>query len=649
MAIPTMAFEVAWPDSPTATSPTYTDLVGSVRAWSVTRGRNHELQRVDSARGGLTIDDPAGNLTPGNAASVYYPNVVPRRKVRISATWSAVTYRIGTLYVRSIVPTPGGHPDKLSTVEVELNDGFLILSDIKLGTPYAEAIYADGPSAYLPLTDPKGSTAAGNRIPLAAASAPLLASKAGPAGSDFGGDTILRYGDPGSSLVLNPASTATRAEILDCSQQFDSFLFYQQFWTFTCWTKIEQTPGGTQYFLRHQSFHGTGINGLAVSLHTDGTVNVSSGSETDFRATSFSIVDNQPHHIAVVYDGSVGSHGAVQLWVDGVQIGTTYTLTANPFPFGEQADSTNTRCCVGGVRFASNAQNGGLRGLLGHVAFWDDALSGGQIAAHYAAGATGSPENENARITFLLDRAGWPVADRAIDPGLANTLLPRDWSEGSNVLELLLAAAEAAGGLLFMSGAGAVVYQNRADRYNATVAATFKASTGTDAELSGFSSSADDTEIGNVLPVARGGQGVTVLEDAASIARYERIEGAAVDRAVTTDDEAINAGQWQLYLTADPPPRVPTATWAAHSSAAALYPLLLGREISDRIVLDELPATVPDGPLSLFIEQITHGSGADMNEYMVSVQLSPAARYDISTWDTGEWGPGGSPALIWGY
>lgn len=647
VTIPTVTVEVDFTSDVLAATPSWTDVTSYVRAWSCTRGRNHELQRIDAGTATLTLDNPDGRFTPGNAAGTYYPNVVPRRRLRISAVWSAVTYRLFTGYIQSWKLIPGGWPDKWSQVEVAATDAFLILSGIPLESPYAQVVLADGPSAYLPLTEPQGATSAGNRIPLGSATAPLVQSKNGPAGSEFGGDTILPYGDPGSSLNLNPASTASRAEIIDCSQQFDSFPFYQQFWTFECWTLVSQTPGGTQYFLRHQYRTGTGINGFAVSLHTDGTVNVTSGTEVDV-ITSTSIVDSQPHHLVLVYTGTDGTHGSVQLWLDGAQVGSTYTLTANPFPFGEQANSVNTACCVGGVQFGSHEQNGGLRGLLGHVAFWDDALNSTQIGNHHAAGFTGSPENENTRIGTILDYAQWPAADRDLDAGLADTLQPRDWAQGSNVQNLTVDAAAAAGGVLFMSGAGKITYQNRAVRYNAAVAATFRSSTSTDAEVDGFTAAADDAEIRNTLDVSRAGQGVTRVIDTDSVARYGAIADS-VDLAVTTDDEVISAANWQLYVYADPPPRMPTVTWQASTNPTGLFPLLLPRELGDRIRLDDLPATVPDGPLDAFVEQITHGSGATANEWVSTFQLSPATRYDVSVWGTGEWGGGGSPQLIWAY
>ena len=647
VTIPTVTVEVDFTSDVLATSPSWTDITAYVHSWSCTRGRNHELQRIDAGTATLTLDNPDGRFTPGNAAGTYYPNVVPRRRIRISAVWSVVTYRLFTGYIQSWKLTPSGYPDKFSQVQVAATDAFLILSGITLSSSYAEAVYADGPSAYLPLTEPKGATSAGNRVPLAASTAPLESSKAGPAGSEFGGDTILPYGDPGSSLNLNPASTASRAEILDCSQQFDTFPFYQQFWTFECWTNVSQTPGGTQYFLRHQYRTGTGINGFALSLHTDGTVNVTSGTEVDVIAST-SIVDSQPHHLALVYTGTDGTHGSVQLWLDGAQVGSTYTLTANPFPFGEQASATNTFCCVGGVKFGSHEQNGGLRGLLGHVAFWDDALTGTQIGNHYAAGFTGSPEAEDVRVGAILDYAGWPAADRDLDAGLADTLQPRDWSEGANIQNLIVDAQADAGGVLFMSGAGKVTGQNRAARYNASVSATFKASTSTEPETDNFTAEADDAEIRNLLAVSRAGQGVINIIDQDSIDRYGAIADA-VDLAVTTDDEVISAAYWRLYVYADPPPRLPTATWQASTSPTALFPLLLARELGDRIRLDELPATVPDGPYDAFVEQITHGSGSSNQEWVTTFQLSPAAAYDISVWSTGEWGGGGSPQLIWAY
>jgi hypothetical protein len=463
-------------------------------------------------------------------------------------------------------------------------------------------------------------------------------------------------------------------------------------------------------------------------------------------------------------------------------------LTSNLFPFGEQASNDNTNACVGGVLYATHQQDGGLRALLGHVAFYPQPLSssasnylsngtfetgltgwatggntpaptlaqttdrahsssssmkmtfgttvafsgaqnsvtglviggtyiasawvyvqsgpavqidiasgptGGNSAAaawtqisvsftatatshlvqvlsnsattagqiayvddvlvteaddnlgdHYRAGATGSPENETTRVGVILDFAGWPTGDRNLETAYSNTLQPRDWPESTPAINVLTDAAAAAGGALFISGDSKVTLQTRGHRYNRAVASTY--GSGSEPEVSGFAAAADDTEIRNTLAVSRAGQGVTQLVDAASVAKYGAVE-YAVDLAVTSDDEVRSAAQWALYLYADPGPRVPSVTWSPSTASAVLFPKLLPLELGDRITLTNLPATVPDAPIDVFVESITHGSGSSGQEWLTTCQLSPATKYDVSVWDTGEWDPGGSPLLVWAY
>jgi hypothetical protein len=644
MTIPTITFEISF-DDVSDTTPAWTDVTAYAASWSATRGRNHELQRIDAGTATLMLENPDGRFTPGNAASPYYPNVVPRRRLRITAVFSSTTYRLFHGYIESWKVSPSGDPERWSDVQVTAVDAFKILSGTDLFAAYAEAISVDTPAAYLPLTEGPGSTTAGVRFGGGSTpTVPLLRSKNGSAASDFGGEKVIRYGDTGTSLNLNPASTSVRADILDCSYIDQAYAPNLTGWTFEGWFNYSQIPGNTHYLLRHQSKHGTGINGFAISIHTDGKVYVSTGSETDVIATASSIVDMLPHHIALVYT-STGTFGHALLYLDGALV-SDYTLTAGIYPFGEQAAFANTIACVGGVRYATLVQDGGMRALLAHVAFYSAALTGTQILNHYNAGALGSPEDETTRIGLVLDLAGWPSADRSLEAGLANTLQPRDWSDPSPTLNVVGDAAVAAGGILFMSGDNKVTYQNRAHRYNRAVAATFGASNDAP-EVTGAVFAADDTEIRNDLDVSRAGQGITNLTDSASISKYGSIK-YSVDLAITGGDEVISAAQWALYLYADPAPRVPALTWSPSTNANTLFPKLLPLEIGDRITVTNLPATVPDGPVDVFVEQVTHGSGSSGQEWLTTLQLSPASKYDVSTVDTGKVETG-TPLLIVAY
>lgn len=645
MTVPDITVEISF-DDVSDTTPTWTDVSVYVDSYSITRGRNHELNRIDAGQCKIILENTDGRFTPGKAAGAYSPNVVPHRRVRITAVWSAVTYRRFLGYVEGWRLVPSGHPDRFADVEVTAVDAFGVLSRNHLFAAYAEQIFQDVPSSYIACTEGKGANYARDFAATTVASVPLLRSKSGSAASDFGADAVLRYGDVGTSLGLNPASTSVRADILDCSTVGAAYPISGGLWTFEAWINYEQVPGNTHYLLRHQSKHGTGINGFAISIHTDGKIYVSSGSEVDFTSTAVSIVDQISHHVALVYTTG-GSFGHALLYLDGVLV-ADYTLTASIFPFGEQAASANTFCCVGGVRYASTIQDGGMRARLGHVAFYADDLTANQVAQHYSSGYFGSPEDEVTRIGAVLDMLGWDASLRSLESARANTLQPRDWADGSPGLNPLTDSAAAAGGVLFMATDSKVTYQNRSHRYNRTVDQTFDATTAPEADGAEFA--ADNSEIRNVIKVTRGNEGGGVVRDSASASKYGEI-WFDLDVQVTLDSEALDAASWALYLYADPAPRVSALTWKPSSgnsaTASAMYPKLLDLEFGDRITISNTPTLVPDGPLDQFVEKLEESY--NKQEWSLTLTLSPATKYDISVWDTGEWGGGGSPALYWGY
>ncbi|MFE0648544.1 LamG-like jellyroll fold domain-containing protein [Streptomyces sp. NPDC059534] len=83
MQIPKVTVEVAFDGGPFSKAYTWTDISGYVRGFQVRRGRNSELDRIEAGTLSLSLDNSDGRFTPGKAGRPYYPNVTPRRRVRI--------------------------------------------------------------------------------------------------------------------------------------------------------------------------------------------------------------------------------------------------------------------------------------------------------------------------------------------------------------------------------------------------------------------------------------------------------------------------------------------------------------------------------------------------------------------------------------
>jgi hypothetical protein len=108
-------------------SPTFsTDISAYFRGGSTFRGSQRELQRIEAGTATLVLDNRDGRFTPFLSSGAYFPDILPMRRIRIRATWNAVTYPIFVGFVESWpVHFPG---DKDTETVVTLVDGFKMLS-----------------------------------------------------------------------------------------------------------------------------------------------------------------------------------------------------------------------------------------------------------------------------------------------------------------------------------------------------------------------------------------------------------------------------------------------------------------------------------------------------------------------------------------
>jgi len=133
VGVPVYTCEIAFATDPGDT-PTWTDVSEFHRSTTITRGRNHELDRVEAGKAKIRLRNVDGRFDPTNLASPYSPNVRPMRRVRIRATWQGVTYDRFNGYIEDWPQAWTQGPAGDAWVELHAVDAFKVLALANVNT-----------------------------------------------------------------------------------------------------------------------------------------------------------------------------------------------------------------------------------------------------------------------------------------------------------------------------------------------------------------------------------------------------------------------------------------------------------------------------------------------------------------------------------
>lgn len=89
---PTIKVEIAFASPAPDSSPVWDDVTPYVRGLSVGRGRGEIFERFDTGVLRLMLDNRDRRFDPSYTSGAYYPNVKPRRPVRVRAQWDSTIY-----------------------------------------------------------------------------------------------------------------------------------------------------------------------------------------------------------------------------------------------------------------------------------------------------------------------------------------------------------------------------------------------------------------------------------------------------------------------------------------------------------------------------------------------------------------------------
>lgn len=245
-------------------------------------------------------------------------------------------------------------------------------------------------------------------------------------------------------------------------------------------------------------------------------------------------------------------------------------------------------------------------------------LARAKISASYPSQLSG------ARITEVLDDAGWPAADRDIDPGIstliASTLV--DQPALAHILDVHTAEM----GLVFIDRAGRFVFLDRHSFFLGSEDYTNR--TWGDLETSSewlyenIVPVYDDSNIWNEANVTREGGTLQNAQDATSIDEHFRSTLTRSGVLLSTDNEAFDQAHYLKTRYAFPEIRFESMELKPQMQPEQ-WLHVLSRDLGDRIRVRRRPQEGGLIEKTCFIQGISHSWSADAGEWLVSFQLSP--------------------------
>ena len=201
--------------------------------------------------------------------------------------------------------------------------------------------------------------------------------------------------------------------------------------------------------------------------------------------------------------------------------------------------------------------------------------------------SVGSGELSGARVSRLLNSAGWSGSLRSITAGISPL---QATNLSANTLSELHLTSASEQGALFIDASGVLTF---ADRYSqivgprsATSQATYSDATGTGLPIVDATIATDDELLINQVSLSRVGGTAQTVSDPSSIAAYSGDVASGwgrTDLLNTTDAEVLGMARWLLDRYKTPENRFTSLTIKGEGAPATLWPELLDTRLRDRV------------------------------------------------------------------
>lgn len=654
------------PGNLTGTYPTWTDLTTQATdergkiILNTKRGRNFELDQPGAGLTDITFQNATGNFNPLNAASPYYPNLLPEVPVRVLATIQGRTYPVAWSYASK---WPQTFPDpQRGVTPYKGTDTLSAASNLKLPSALAGDVLLDGPYSYHILSEffsVAGGQSFSNSSRTNLKSAYGVDNTARSQGlalqtgvtMGLSGDTSAGIGSSGYPTTGYLADGGPGVYYHDSQIPSLGNGFSVEFWAGLTTSNVsDQTknyildilrlvgpvsnyPAPPNPLTNHSIQAGDGTR-LLVALSNQSTPggvqavldDYSAGVSAITASYATPLLDTGVHQYVVTTNFSGGSWG-LTVYKDGAQVATGSgssvassiagsILAMGPLTLGN------------GYRLATNF-------ALGHVATYPYLLDPNRISAHFQCGSTGySGDLVRNRVARLFAWSGSQLPFAAtLSP--SNPLIgPADQVQGQSIADALFDLTVDEGGMCYCSADGSIWYQTRSYLYNKPVKWVFGDNVA-NGECPYIDANFDfsDTYLHNVAasrrtisssqqifqgtngPFTVGGNtnsfGVLATEaDQASERQYFVRGPLELDIETTSDQDAYDRANWALVKYRQPQLRA-NQVLLDPASNPAVWHVALGVEQGDIVTVNRRQIGAAPISLNCIVQQVEQSGGAD--------------------------------------
>lgn len=567
--------------------PVWEDVSQYVRSFRTRRGRTREFEHFSPGTLTVELDNRDRRFDPSYEDSPYYPNVLPQRRIRFSASYEGITYPLFDGFVDSW-PQSYIFPNE-AAVSLDATDGFKMLAAQHVPSVWEQEVRADSPVSWWRFSDKSGTVAAdsigetpGTYVEEPDLSAGSLLTK--------DSDSAVRF-DGESQWMDIPSLTLTTPFSIECWFEAD-----------------EDQPALTPHIWGFQGFYNTYAELYLEGTKLRSTVNNFLVPNASIVDSLVDVVDGKRHHVVVQY-GPAGH----KVYVDGFD--QSDVITGPVLTHGLGQGWMMWGSSPGGIDV-------GFAGSIDEAVVYSSALSASRVAAHWLAGTEPwAGDLSGARIQKTLTAAGW-TGGTDLDAG-SSTLTAADL-DGS-ALDHIQAVAQTEDGRLFMGPDGDVVLIGRRALITEAVYSTSQATFGdADGEMKYADITPDEDDlIYNEVTVTSRTFPEQKVEDTDSQTAYLR---RSYDRESLDSTPAAMRSTAQAILGKykEPQLRIGSLTIKPRRDPA-LWPYALGLELGERITANRRPQGIGD-PISqeVHIESIEHSGDAKAQTWVTKWTLSSA-------------------------